>query len=456
MNLLNVNEILERVNLNLTSGKILEAQRLIKEGLKIASKNYSLLNLDGIISNALEDINTAIESFNKAIEVEPDKPDAYINLGIVFMRNYRFEEALKNFRIGVEKNPANSSSRYNFALALEAQGNIDEAIKQYEFSIKYNPQNHAAFTNLGMLYLLTGNFKKGFEYFEHRFYTGELKRGELPGKRWEGEIAQDKSLYVYADQGFGDVIQFSRLLKLARKRVGKIYFECQEELYDLMQSLEGYDELFTSSEDFTPKYKYDLQIPLMSLPYALQLTQNNIPSEVPYLHADYEKSRQWEKYFSNFDGVKVGITWRGNPVFRKNNIRSTTLEKFLSFLNPEVKLFSLQMNTSESEKRMMKENGIVDISNMLLSFADTAAALENLDLVISTDTSLPHLAGALGKPVWLMLSKIPDWRWGLTGNSSLWYPGMKIFRQIQSGKWDAAFLAAKNELAELTKIRLRK
>ncbi len=449
MNNSRVKEILENAKSHLNSGKLLEAFNVINQGLELAPKNYHLLNLKGITASAIGDMPTAVNAFAEAIEVAPDNSGAYVNLGIILMNNNRLEEALDRFKQAIEKEPDNSLSRYNYALALEASGNIEEAIKEYELAVKLNPDNHGAFTNLGILYLLTGNFGKGLEYFEHRFYTGELKRKELPGRRWEGETAKDKILYVYADQGFGDVIQFSRLLKLARQKVGKIYFECQQELYDLMKSLEGYDELFISSVDFKPKSEYDLQLPLMSLPYALQLTKENIPSEVPYLQAPEDKLHYWKKFFSNYAGFNIGITWRGNPVFRKNNLRSATLENFLEFKNPNVNLFSLQMPVSESEEKIMAEKGIVDISKLLLSFADTAAAIKNLDLIISTDTSLPHLSGALGKPVWIMLAKIPDWRWGLSGKTSDWYPTMKIFRQKELGFWDEPFGKAKGELRNL-------
>ncbi len=444
-----VKEILEKAKSRLNSGKLLEAFNVINEGLELAPANYHLLNLKGITASAIGDLPTAVKAFAEAIEVAPDNPGAYVNLGIVLMNNNRLEEALDRFKQAIEKDPENSTTRYNYALALEASGNIEEAIKEYELAVKFNPDNHGAFTNLGILYLLTGNFRKGLEYFEHRFFTGELKRKELPGRRWKGETAKDKTLYVYADQGFGDVIQFSRLLKLARKRVGKIYFECQHELYDLMKSLDGYDELFISSADFRAKSEYDFQLPLMSLPYALQLTKENIPAEVPYLQAPEDKLHYWEKFFSNYTGFNVGITWRGNPVFRKNNLRSAALENFLELKSPYVNLFSLQMPVSESEKKIMAENGVTDISGLLFSFADTAAAVKNLDLIISTDTSLPHLAGALGKPVWIMLAKIPDWRWELSGTASDWYPTMKIFRQKELGFWDEPFGKAKEELRNL-------
>ena len=281
MNPNNRNEILEKVKFCLNSGNLTEAYDIINNGLKLEPGNYQLWNLKGITANAVGEKDSSIDAFKTAAKISPNNPEAYINMGIVLMNNSQLEEALESFRKGIEKQPENSSSHYNYALGLEASGEISEAIREYESAVSLNPNNHGAFTNLGMLYLLTGNYKKGFEFFEHRFYTGELLRKELPGVRWKGATAKDKTLYVYADQGFGDVIQFSRLLKRAHERVGKIYFECQEELYDLMKTLGGFDRLFISTPDFKAQAEYDLQIPLMSLPLALQLDEKSIPSEVP-------------------------------------------------------------------------------------------------------------------------------------------------------------------------------
>ncbi len=446
-----LNKIILQVNNLLRDGKLKEADELVRYSLNKFPDEYSLLNLKAIILNYAGNVASSISLLDKIANLYPERSEVFVNKGIILLQNGEIGRAIEVFQLALKISPENSSAVYNYALALETIGNIEEAIIQYERAIEINSNNHSAFTNLGMLYLLKGNYDRGWEYYEHRFFTGELKRKELRGPRWKGEIARNKVLYVYADQGYGDVIQFSRFLREAKQRVGKLYFECQEELHELFKPMEGYDEIFASSLDFSPQANYDIQIPIMSLPLALKINEKSITVGESYLKADNFIVDKWRKYFSAYKGFKIGIVWRGNPVFKKNNIRSASLEYFIPLTKLGVKLFSLQLNTTESERELMKECGIIDVSQYLTTFAETAGAMENLNLIVSTDTSVPHLAGALGKPVWLLLAKFPDWRWGLEGNSSKWYPTMKIFRQTEQNVWEKPFKEIEKELSRIVK-----
>ena len=418
----------------------------ITELLSESNKQYSLLNLLGIALNGLGKINEAFKAFDNAIRLSPDKSAAYINKAILLQNTQKYDEAIAHFRKAVDLEKNNSSVHFNLALALETSGKLTEAVLEYEESIRLNPDNHNAYANLGLLYLLTGNYTKGWEYYEHRFYTGELKRSELNGKRWNGNIEKDKILYVYADQGFGDVIQFSRFLNSARKRVGELVFECQSELYPLMKSIDGIDKLVITRDDFSPQTEYDLQIPLMSIPLALKINSNNIIDDAPYFKISENKLLLWKNFYSQFSGNKIGIVWRGNPVFRKNKIRSTELKYFTQLRKENNQMFSLQKGATNEEHQLMRKYGIIDVSEKLEDFEDTAAALSQLDLLISTDTSVPHLAGAMNINTWLLLSKIPDWRWGLEGDSTPWYSSMKIYRQPDFGNWEKVFESVENDL----------
>ncbi len=444
MNISSIKNLISSGNYELAINKI---NKLLLE----SNQQYSLLNLLGIALNRLGKTNEALEVFDNAIKLSPDKSAAFINKGILLVSIQKYDEAISIFKDAVNVDYSNPSVHFSLALALETAGDITDSITEYETAIRLDPNNHNAYTNLGMLYLLIGNYEKGWEYYEHRFYTGELKRAELPGIRWEGNIDKDKTLYVYADQGFGDVIQFSRFLKYARKRVGRLIFECQSELYPIMTSIEGVDELVITSPDFSPQAEYDLQVPLMSIPFTLKINANLFSAKTPYLKINSNKTDYWKLFFNRFSGYRIGIVWRGNPIFMKNNLRSTQLNYFTLFSKNNIKLFSFQKGATSEEQEIMKTNGIIDLSDKLKDFGDTAAALSQLDLLISTDTSVPHLAGALDIKTWLLLSKIPDWRWGLNEAITPWYSSFKIYRQKESGNWEQVFKLINNDLNKFVK-----
>ncbi len=432
----------------LNEGKFSEARKLLVNKEVEEPGNTEVLNLLAFVYLQTGDFSKAVEKLKKVSEIETNSATPLINLGIAFFRKGDIDIALNYFRQAVERDPKNYLAHYNYALALAESGKVFEAISEYEISIKINPDYYSAYYNLSMLYLLTGNYEKGFELFEYRFKSDELKRKELPGKRWNGEVAKDKTLYVYADQGFGDVIQFIRFLKIAKERVGEIILEVQIELLGLLKNVDFIDRVVPTRPDFSPMSKYDLQIPLMSLPYALKINKENIPIDIPYIFADKEKSERWRALL-NTDKKKIGIAWRGNPTFAKNHIRSTNVKFFKEIF--EIKntvFFSLQKDIFDREKEFLLENEVVNLSEYLKDFSDTAAIIDNLDLIITTDTVIPHLSGAMGKPVLLLLSKNHDWRWGMDESKSTWYPSITIFRQPQIDNWKEVFILAKNHLTE--------
>ncbi|NOX18893.1 MAG: hypothetical protein GXO87_11500, partial [Chlorobi bacterium] len=313
---------------------------------------------------------------------------------------------------------------------------------------KYSSENHQIKNNLGMALLRVKNYSEGWKKFESRFYTGELKRKEMPGRRWRGEIAKDKTLYVYSDQGYGDAIQFARFLKFARERVGKLIFEAQTEALPLFKDLEGVDKLCAVKPDFSTDEKYDLQCPLLSLPYALNIDENKITIHAPYIKADESEIEKWKSFFAADKKMKIGIAWKGNPVFARNELRSASIEYFTDLFSiKDASFYCLQKELTEKERATLNGFGVKTLSERFTDFSETAAAIANLDLIITTDTVIPHLAGALGKPVLLLLAFVSDWRWGTDETTAAWYPSVKIIRQKNIGNWNSVF----DEVKEIVK-----
>ncbi len=443
---MNISEIKNLISKN----KFAEAREHLEKYTEENSSDTDALNLLSLIYFQLGDFAKAVRTLERVAEINSNSAAPLINLGIIYYQKDEHAKALEYLRRAVEIEKDNYLARYNYALALAEIGETDEAIKNYSAAIELKPDYYDAYYNLSMLYLMKGNYEKGWEYYEYRFKCNELKRKELAGTRWHGETAKEKTLYVYSDQGFGDAIQFVRLLEEAKKRVKEVILETQIELLGLMKSLPYVDRVVPVRPDFSPVAKYDLQIPLMSLPYALKINDENIPDETPYLQADREKKTKWKALLESGKKIKIGIAWRGNPVYRKNHIRSTDVKYFKEiFKLPRTIFFSLQKDIYEREREFLLANEVVDMSEHLRDFSETAAIIDNLDLIITTDTVIPHLAGAFGKPVYTLLAKVPDWRWGISGETTPWYPTMKLFRQNERGDWKSAFDKA---LAETKKF----
>ncbi len=443
MNTKEIKKLIEQNKLN-------EALQTLENTLAENPNDIEALNLSAFIYFHKGNFSKAIKLFEQAAQLQKNPSAGFVNLGIVYFQTGNIEKSLDYFSRAVEADESNASAHYNYALALSEIGEIEKAIREYERTIELNDKYYSAYFNLSMLYLLTGEYEKGWRYYEYRFLTDELKRKELPGKRWRGEEAKDKTLYVYSDQGFGDLLQFVRLLKMAKEKVGTVILEAQIELLELLKNSNLADRVVPSRPDFSATANYDLQIPLMSLPYALKINGDNIPNEIPYIKAKKERVEHWRALLDVKDKMKIGIAWRGNPAYKKNNLRSTIVNNFKQLLNwKKAVFFSLQKDVYEREKEFLLANEVVDLSEYLRDFSETAAIMENLDLIITTDTVIPHLAGALGKPVWTLLSYVPDWRWGMNGEKTKWYPKMKLFRQKERGKWNPVFEEVNSELEEL-------
>jgi len=382
--------------------------------------------------------------YRQAIEWHPKYPQAYTNLGSVLQEKGLLSEAIAHHQHAVCLNPDWVDALYNLGNAAKEFGDNELAIQSFERAIALRPDFAQAHLNLGLTLLLMGRLREGWRNYEWRFACGQPSPRSFQQPRWDGTAAPSKTLLVYAEQGFGDILMFSRYLPLVKRLSHmQLVFECPIAMRSILQSIDEVDQ-FVSPGEALPQF--DFQVPLLSLPYVCQTEFQSIPSGASslsssYLSPNHELVEKWKPRFASKKKLKVGIAWQGDPTYRWDHLRSVPLKLFEPLGNlPNIELVSLQKGRgSEQLSDVVSSFPIEDLGETLDvangAFTDTAAIMTHLDLVISPDTAIVHLAGALGVPTWLMLPTVPHWVWWLDRTDSPWYPSTRLFRQTAAGKW---------------------
>ena len=352
--------------------------------------------------------------------------------------------------------PQHAEALNNVGNLLCQLGRLDEAIATFERVLAVRPDDAEARFNSSFAYLLAGDYERGWREYEWRW---EALRAKLPSEAsakplWLGE--QDvagRTVIVYAEQGYGDAIQMARYVPLLAARGAEVVIGCAPALEALLRTVPGVRAVFSSKE---PPLAFDYHVPIMSLPRAFGTTMASIPSQVPYLHAAEPAVDAWRARLAALGNRrKVGLVWAGNPKHRRDRARSIPIERFAPLLAAtQCSFLSLQKEAAGASLAALDPRGerVLDYTSELGAFADTAALICALDLVISADTAIAHLAGALGKPVWILLPFGPDWRWMRERSDSPWYPSARLFRQPASGDWSAVIQAVAAALEEESKL----
>lgn len=392
-------------------------------------------------------LKEAIDACHTALSLCPDFADAYYNIGRSLHEQGRYEEAIEQFRHVIQIAPCFADAYYNWGVALSGLGCYKEAIDKYKEALRIDFNSVKAHANLGLLLLLTEDYQKGWGEYDWRMQRPDWRKvnpvyPDVP--RWDGSATRDRTILVQAEQGFGDIIQFVRYLPLVATRCRKVILEAPPILHSLLECIPDISELVEANPENARKA--DVAVHLLSLPGLFDTRIDSIPSVFPYLSVPVQRLEKWQEKIQSH-GFRVGITWSGNPANSENRERSCNLNCFARLAAiPGVTLFSLQKGEASEQLRSQAHGmNIVDLGPLLDDFSDTAAAIMHLDLVVSVDTALVHLAGALGRPVWTLRYHSPYWVWGLTGPSTPWYPSMRIFRQQHPEDWDAVF----DEVAEV-------
>jgi len=418
----------------------------------------------GIIFNlgiALEEdgnISEAAQCFEQALSRDPNWPAAVVNLGNTYYKLDRCEDARDLLQKAVDMGPHTyvASAYCSLGLILQRLGALNDALTCFDHAIRRTPDNATARFGRGMLLLKLGRFEKGWNDYEWRFFSSRfhyLKTPDWQTPEWRGEPLDGKSLLVYHEQGLGDAIHFVRYLPRVKALGATIIMVCGPPLFRLFESLEVVDEFLSRRDrDTLPFGNYDYHVPLMSLPRLFETRLDSIPSEVPYLDVPSDLEEKWRGRIPS-DTYNIGIAWSGNPDQGANRHRSCELAHFAPlFATPGTQFFSLQKGEAgaalQDSESGAPHNTVIDLTDELVDMAETASLVKCLDLVITIDTSIAHLAGALAKPVWTVLWTNHCWRYLTERTDSPWYPTMKLFRQHTEGDWESVFASVADELRE--------
>ena len=393
----------------------------------------------------LNNIKEAIESFDKAISINSTYADAYYHRGKAYQNLRNFEVAIDSYEKAIASldnlarvDPSFSPVYYWHGVAHHHLRKIATAIESYEKAIRVTPNYIEALHDSALAYLLIGDFDKGWTRMEWRWEHMNLStfkdRRYFNEPLWLGnESLEGKTILLYAEQGFGDTIMFSRYAKLVSDLGAKVILEVQPQLVGLLRNLEGVSQIVAKG-DILPKFDY--QTPLLSLPLAFRTDKNSIPRFTKYAHANPNKVAEWNTKLSEKLKPRVGLVWSGSEINTHDASRSIQLNQLIPYLTTSASWISLKNELSEVNKSILHNNPLIlDFADDLHDFSDTAALIECLDLIITVDTSVAHLSAALGKETWVLLPHTPDWRWQLDRVDSPWYPSIKLYRQPSIDDW---------------------
>jgi tetratricopeptide (TPR) repeat protein len=407
----------------------------------------ALSNL-GVALYELKNYEEAAGAQREAIAAKPDFAEAHSNLGNALHALRRFEPAIAAYRRAVELKPGYADAWANLGTTLHHGGQFEEGMAALRRAIALAPDHANAHSGLGILLLMRGDFGEGWDEYEWRLRSTERKGPRFPEKPWQGESLAGKHIYVQAEQGFGDALNFARYIPALAARAGSVTLRVHQQLVRLLrESLPGIVVLGNRG-DPAP---YQCDAVLLSLPRLFKTRLETIPADVPYLRVPAEVAQRWTKRVETMAGTKVGVAWAGNPEHVNDHRRSIDLKLLQPlFAVRRASFASLQAGPRAAEikklRRDKKKIAIEDFAPALQDFADSAGAVSALDLVITVDTSVAHLAGALGKPVWVLLPWVADWRWMLKREDNPWYPTMRLFRQKEGEDWAVVIARVAKEL----------
>lgn len=395
-------------------------------------------------ANVLKDLgrhDAAIASYDQAIARRPDYAHAYCNRGVVEQALGRAEAALFSYARAIALDRTDFMAPYNRALLMQDCSKWEEALADYDRAIALNPQFADALYNRSMAQLFLGDFEAGWRGYEWRWANaqrlgiGEARSFAQP--RWHGEDIAGKRLLLYAEAGLGDTLQFCRYVPLCARADATVILEVQAPLVSLLERLEGVSRVIAAG-GVLPTFDY--QSPLLSLPLAFKTKLDTIPAPRSYLRADDQRLEQWQARLGPRKRPRIGLVWSGNPHNPLDARRSIRLADWIGYLPIEFEYYRLQTHVRDADRAALESAfSILSFDDALLDFENTAALCMCLDVVITVDTSVAHLAGALGLRTWVLLAHTPDFRWLRDRDDSPWYPSLKLYRQATVGDWSGVF-----------------
>ncbi len=440
-------------------GRLSEAETVFREAVALRPQQAETINNLGLTLLAQGRFEEALDCLNASVALCPTFPQAFSNRGAVLQQLARFEEARADFARALELKPDYIEALNNLGVCHIAEGNLEAGMASLDHALACAPEHVNTHWNRSLGLLLRGDLAEGWREYEWRFRNKSVAEHITRKPLWDGSDLTGRTILVHAEQGLGDTINFVRYLPSVKARGGRVLFECPRHLTALVAGVPGIDALLVPpapGEDHAEPY--DVQIPLLSLPCLLGTTLETIPAEVPYLRCPAPLRENWRQRLEeittgvgNRCQLKVGLVWAGSPVHKNDHNRSCALADLAPLAQtPGVTFFSLQKGPGAAQAANAPAGmTLIDLDPALNDFADTAAVIEQLDLIIAVDTSVLHMAGALGKPVWALIPFSPDWRWLTDREDSPWYPTMRLFRQPAPRAWTPVIARVAEELAEL-------
>jgi tetratricopeptide (TPR) repeat protein len=417
------------------------AVRLYEQAIALNPSHAEAHYKRGNALRMLGRVAEAVASYDQAIELQPDYAYAYCNRGVLQHGLGLLDEALSSYDKAITLTPDDAVARCNRALLLQDFSRWDDALADYDAAIKINPEYADAQYNRSLTALYVGDFETGWDAFEWRWeHAQRLNIGEVRNftqPLWLGEEPlTGKRLLIHSEQGLGDTLQFCRYAALCTAQGATVILEVQRPLLSVLAHLQGPTQLVAKGAQLPP---FDYHCPIMSLPLAFKTTLDTIPAAPSYLQADASLVAQWQGLLGQRKRPRVGMVWSGNSNNPIDQRRSIALADWIPHLPPEFDYFCLQKDVRDADRAALDASDLFSFDDDLMDFKSTAALCECMDVVVSVDTSLVHLSGALGKRSWLLLPFIPDWRWMRDRDDTPWYPSVKLYRQTALGDWNGVF-----------------
>jgi tetratricopeptide (TPR) repeat protein len=431
-------------NVLLTDKKLDESEALYKQALAVNPEYADALCNLGTVYRMQNRFDEAVDCFRRALKISPDNPDLCCNLGDALHMRGDLEEAVRWYMRTVELKPEHPKVLNCLCNVHFDLGNLPESVEWCNRALALRPDFGDALMNRSLLQLLQGDFANGWRNYEVRWSVYPPRAFTQP--QWQGQPLNGASILLYAEQGLGDSLQFLRYVPLVQAAGGHVMLDLPINLRRLAAQIPGLAANFSTGETLP---QFDFRCPMLSLPLACGTTLETIPARVPYLVAPQEALAKAASIGWSAEGLRVGVAWTGNPTHPKNRARSVPLDMLASLFDLEgVHFYSLQMGVAEDDL-VARKTTVVDLAPVTSDMADTAAQMAYLDLVISIDTSMAHLAGALGRPLWVLLSKVPDWRWLLEREDCPWYPSARLIRQTVQNEWGSVIERVRVGLVEM-------
>lgn len=401
----------------------------------------------GIALRAVGQLDAAVQSYTQAIRLRPDYAEAYANRANALFAMHALEAAIEDASRAITLKPTTVQYYCNRSAMYYQQQQLTAALQDIHLALQQKVDEAAAYSNRAQIYLLQGQFEQGWQDYEWRLRLPEFSAMPCSAPYWRGtQSLQGKSILIFSEQGLGDSLQFCRYIPWLAELGASVYLRVQDSLRNLMQQLRGVHQVLSADQ---PLPALDFQCPLMSLPYAFRTNLSSIPSPQGYLHSPASHLQYWQHRLGEKHQPRIGVVCSGSPGHPHDSQRSIPLHQLLRSLPTEAQWVSLQNAPRAGDRAALQNSNMLGFAADIKDFCDTAALCACMDVVVTVDTSVAHLAAAMGKPTYVLLPYAPDWRWMLGRSDSPWYRSIKLYRQTVSQDWDAPLKALADDLAQL-------